>query len=56
MLTKEPKGRDVNDGDTFAFNAGFTAQVRPCLHTLQPAAVAIMQVHFGVIAGRCHAE
>jgi cullin-4 len=27
VLTKEPKGRDVNDGDTFAFNAGFTAQL-----------------------------
>lgn len=27
VLTKEPKGRDVNDGDTFSFNAAFTAQL-----------------------------
>mmetsp|Transcript_6002 Transcript_6002/g.17169 ORF Transcript_6002/g.17169 Transcript_6002/m.17169 type:complete len:735 (-) Transcript_6002:2064-4268(-) len=27
VLTKEPKGRDVNDGDTFVFNAGFSAQL-----------------------------
>ena len=27
VLTKEPKGREVNDGDVFAFNAGFTHQL-----------------------------
>lgn len=27
MLTKEPKGRDVNDSDVFVFNAGFSAQL-----------------------------
>lgn len=27
MLQKEPKGRDVNDSDTFVFNGDFTAKL-----------------------------
>jgi Cullin family len=38
VLTKEPKGRDVND---FSFNAGFTAQV------------CMLDVHIVAVAGRC---
>lgn len=26
-LTKEPRGKEVNDGDVFSFNADFTAQL-----------------------------
>ena len=44
MLTKEPKGRDVNDADTFAFNAGFTAQVWPCMHPLMRTSADDMDI------------
>ena len=27
VLTKEPKGRDVNDDDSFSFNTGFTEKL-----------------------------
>lgn len=27
MLTKEPKGRDVDDADSFAFNTAFTERL-----------------------------
>lgn len=27
MVTKEPKGREVNDGDTFSFNQAFSEKL-----------------------------